>query len=1007
MTVAPSSDGSAQAATHTKERVLLVDDEPQILVALEDQLADRFVVYKAESAEHALNVVEKEPEIAVVLSDQRMPTMTGDELFARLSERCRATRILVTGYADLSAVIRAVNNGKIFAYVTKPWHADDLLITVQRGAEYFRLNRDLARERQLLSDLMNNIPDGIYFKDRELRFLRANGAFARLLNGGDAQSVIGKRISDLARNEDAESMERAELELLRAGVPVCDMITGFRSKAGRRWFSMTKAPIRSGDGEVLGLVGIVRDVTQRLEIEEALRVSEERLRLTFLGSNAGLFDWNLVNDELTHSPRFAAVLGLPENARLKSFSDFSARVHPEDAPGLDEALRRHLHDKKPFNGVEFRARTEDGSWRWFSASGQAVWNAEGRATRLVGSVNDISERKEQEERIARLTRIHAMLSAINSAIVRVSDREMLISESCSIAMQEGGLALAFVLEIDHDAGTLRVASTVDRRKEAFELLAGALGALDLTRGGSIADAINDQRPVLVNDVASEDKVPIRTELLRAGLGAAAFFPLFSSGRVESVFALFARQKDFFDSEEVKLLSELAENISFALNHLAQAQRLNFLAYYDELTGLPKRALLMDRIDQHIVSCRKEGRKLALVLLDIGRFRQINETLGRRAGDDLLLRVAERLKNAVGAQDTLARFDGNSFAVLISTVTDEADVASWVERVILPRLNQPFTVADTELRIAFNLAIALFPSDGPDADALASNAEAALKKAKVSGQRYVFYAPSMNAKVAEKLTLESKLRRALELDEFVLYYQPKVDLKTGRVVGLEALLRWRESDGELVPPGRFIPILEETGLILDAGRWVIERAAAQYAAWAEHGVKPPRIAVNVSALQLVQQDFVRTVERAIELHPKAESGIDLEITESVLMDDFAGNIGKLRAVKEMGICISIDDFGTGYSSLGYLSRLPIDALKVDRSFVVRMAEDPQEMAIVTTIISLAHSLDLKVIAEGVETPNQAHLLRLLKCDQIQGYLVAKPLPADDVRRLLDPRTTFRW
>jgi EAL domain-containing protein (putative c-di-GMP-specific phosphodiesterase class I) len=258
---------------------------------------------------------------------------------------------------------------------------------------------------------------------------------------------------------------------------------------------------------------------------------------------------------------------------------------------------------------------------------------------------------------------------------------------------------------------------------------------------------------------------------------------------------------------------------------------------------------------------------------------------------------------------------------------------------------------------------------------------------------------MNGQVAEKLRLETKLRRALANEEFLLYYQPKVELKTGLIKGVEALIRWRDPDVGLVPPGKFIPLLEETELILPVGRWVIERAAKQYREWLGQGLTAPRIAVNVSALQLAQRDFVSSLDSTLAAYPEATAGLDIELTESVLMDDLSGNIEKLRAVKSRGLQVSIDDFGTGYSSLGYLSRLPLDALKVDRSFIDNMAEDPQQMSIVTAIISLAHSIDLKVIAEGVETAQQAQLLRLLRCDQIQGYLVARPEPAETVAKLL--------
>jgi EAL domain-containing protein (putative c-di-GMP-specific phosphodiesterase class I) len=306
---------------------------------------------------------------------------------------------------------------------------------------------------------------------------------------------------------------------------------------------------------------------------------------------------------------------------------------------------------------------------------------------------------------------------------------------------------------------------------------------------------------------------------------------------------------------------------------------------------------------------------------------------------------------------------------------------------------------TELTSSIKTGIAFYPSDADTPDSLIANAETALKQAKHSPLPYLFYAPSMNSRVADKLRLETKLRRALSNDEFLLFYQPKVDLKTGAMVGVEALIRWRDPEVGLVPPGMFIPLLEETELILPVGAWVLERAARQYTEWQSLGVSVPRIAVNVSALQLAQREFVASLDATLSRYPAAATGLDLELTESVLMDDLAGNIEKLRAAKERGLQVAIDDFGTGYSSLGYLSRLPLDALKVDRSFIDNMADDPQQMSIVTAIISLAHSIDLKVIAEGVETATQAQLLRLLRCDQIQGYLLARPQPAEDVAKLL--------
>jgi EAL domain-containing protein (putative c-di-GMP-specific phosphodiesterase class I) len=302
-----------------------------------------------------------------------------------------------------------------------------------------------------------------------------------------------------------------------------------------------------------------------------------------------------------------------------------------------------------------------------------------------------------------------------------------------------------------------------------------------------------------------------------------------------------------------------------------------------------------------------------------------------------------------------------------------------------------------LRVSAKAGIAVFPDDAADPEGLFKNAEAALKKAKASGERYLFHTQQMTERVAETLALENQLRQALERKEFVLHYQPKVDLEK-RIVGLEALIRWQSPQLGLVPPGKFIPLLEETGLILQVGCWALNRAARDHRNWVEQKLRPPRVAVNVSPIQLRQRDFVEVVERAI-MGGVAPTGIDLELTESLVMEDIEANITKLKSVRGLGIKIAIDDFGTGYSSLGYLAKLPVQSLKIDRSFIANMHKDADAMSLISTIISLAHSLRLTVIAEGVETEEQANFLRLLRCDEMQGYLFSKPMPFDDITSLL--------
>jgi diguanylate cyclase (GGDEF)-like protein/PAS domain S-box-containing protein len=980
-----------------RETILVVDDEPQVLIALEDLLSDDFLVLKSESAERALRLVEDEPDIAVVISDQRMPQMHGDELLTRLRTRIGAERILATGYADLTAVLRAVNEGQIFAYVTKPWDPEDLRMKIQRAADHFRLARQLEQERRLLEDLMRSMPDPIYFKDAELRFQRVNSALISVFDLARPDQLIGRRLSDVWPGlESVERAEAAERELLQQQGVSKDSIASFTVKGELRSFATTKAAICDRSGKPVGLVGIGRDVTAKLRMEESLRNREQQLRLTFLASSAGLFDWNLLTGMLEHSPSLAMMMLGAEDATLRG-EEFESRVHPDDIARVRAAVGRHLSARTPLRGLELRAKVRE-EYRWFEVNAQAVWDDAGRPIRLVGSSNDISERKEQEARIRRLTRTYAVLSGVGSTILRVHQRQALLAEICNIAVHVGELALSVVASADAVVGSAMLASN-GASADLHETIGRWLVDQSKRSGSLVERAVVTRRPAVTNDLRREDWGDrLGPALLADGHLALAVIPVLVAGNVNCLLALVADQVEFFDEDQLKLLAELADNVGFALEHSAQAQRLEFLAFNDELTGLANRRLLADRLTQQLVVCTESKLKLAVVIIDIERFRQINETLGRRSGDELLIEIARRLGTVSEGRCPIARYSSNTFAAIVGPLEAEAEVAQWLEQA-LTSLGQPAQVAGTELRLAARVGISIFPSDGQDVDVLLANAEAALKKSKESAHRYLFYTPAMNGRVAERLNLETRLRSGIEKQEFLLHYQPKVDLKTGRVIGLEALIRWLGPDGKLIPPGLFIPLLEETGMIVEVGEWVMRQAAWQYADWTARGLNPPRIAVNVSPLQLGQPNFVAGVDAILNSYPHSNSGLDLEITESVLMEDLAGNTEKLRLAKAAGLGVAIDDFGTGYSSLGYISRLPIDALKIDRSFVLGMTDDAQQMSIVTTIISLAHSLDLKVIAEGVETAAQAHLLRLLKCDQIQGYLVARPQAAPDAELLL--------
>jgi diguanylate cyclase (GGDEF)-like protein/PAS domain S-box-containing protein len=428
-------------------------------------------------------------------------------------------------------------------------------------------------------------------------------------------------------------------------------------------------------------------------------------------------------------------------------------------------------------------------------------------------------------------------------------------------------------------------------------------------------------------------------------------------------------------------------------------RIHHLALYDQLTGLPNRTLFHERLADELGDASLSQPGLALALIDLERFKAINDVLGMRVGDEVLKAVARRLLDMAGDPVRVARLGSDLFAVKFFAVASAEEVGQRLQAAATGFLGAPFTVSGQEVRVSARTGVALFPRDGADPDTLLRNAEAALDHAKENSERIAFYAPEINAWVAERVDLENRLRRAVEHGELYFHYQPKLDLAKRRIVGLEALMRWDGPDGRPVSPAKFVPILEQTGLIVEAGRQALVTASGFHRRLQAQGRTPPRIAVNVSALQLRRRSFVADVREALVDAGADGGGVDLEITESLLMADVEETIRKLAELREMGLRIALDDFGTGYSSLAYLSRLPLDALKIDRAFVRGMTENTADMSIITSIVSLARALRLKLVAEGVETEQQANRLLALGCEQAQGFLFSRPVAGELIGSLL--------
>ena len=1018
-------------------RILIVDDEAANMRALCETLREQG--YDAEgftSGQNALAALQKK-QFDLVLTDLMMPGMDGVALLAAaLKIDPHLVGILMTGKGTIETAVQAMQAGAL-DYVLKPLKMSAILPVLSRAVGVRRLRLENLELRNTVAIHELNQALAYTLDPNVLLDKIADAALAQF--GADEASIML-----LAEDSDflyvaAVRGERRET-LLGTRVPIGKGIAGHVATHREPLVLQGEvkdprmAPLhpRAGIQSALSMPMITRNklvgVLNVNYTHQPRTIPFGQIKVLSIFVNAaaaGIEAARLYQDERKADARYREVLhmaadgiiSIDQDQRIVIFNAGAEKVfgyQPEEVLGkplemllpkeVAEIHRRHVAS---FGQGPDQSRAMGGRDRLFGRrkDGTLVNVEVGISKRsengkmlFTAVVRDITQRIQQEDRIARLTRIHHVLSGINSTIVRVRDRQELFNEACRIAVEHGNFGIAWIGS--YDPAAQEVTPLAWAGLGASEILGGVKSAIrdDLPQGrGVLAQAIKSRKPVFDNDITVNPEVggKRRAEAISRGYRSVIVLPLIVEGEVMGSLSLFAKEPDFFDDDEIKLLTELAGDVSFALDHIAKEQKLNYLAYYDSLTGLPNRTLFNDRLEQRVSAARRDRKTFAVVTLDLERFRNINETLGRQGGDDVIRQVGQRLKTALEETDILAHIGGDHFAIATRRGEAGADVAHNLEQILKIAFAQSFQVAGTELRVAARAGVAVYPEDGADFEVLLRNSEAALKKAKVSGERYLFYQAKMNAAVAQNLSLENKLRQALEKEQFVLHYQPKVDLANGTLIGLEALIRWNDPETGLVPPMRFIPLLEETGMILEVGRWAILKALEDSRNWRARGLKPPRIAVNVSPIQLRQKNFVNVVRDAIGESAAGSHGLDLEITESLIMEDVEGSIEKLCAVRDMGVNIAIDDFGTGYSSLGYLAKLPVSALKIDRSFIITMAKSADSMTIVSTIVSMAHSLNLKVIAEGVESEDQRSLLKLLKCDEMQGYLFSRPLPAAEV------------
>src|SRR6266852_3035831 len=935
----------------------------------------------------------------LVISDFSMPQFSGRQALAIARE----------SQADIPFIFISGTIGENVAVDMMKAGADDYLMKnnlarlvpalerelreaeVRRGRRY--AEEALRESEAKFRELIEQASDGIFVTDKEGNFILVNSRYCEMLGYSRSELL---RLHSEATYPEGEREKRAQR----------------RAEVRERKTSLYERTIRRKDGtsfpaevsiKLLGndnVQGIVRDITERKKAQQALAESESLKGAILESSLDGLITIDHLGNIVEFNPAAEAMFGIPRDRALgKSMAEMiiPSRLRDAHRRGFAHYLAT---GEGPILGkrLELEAIRADGTEIPIELAITAIESRSG--SMFTGFIRDITVRKQSEARIHRMNRVYAVLSGINALIVRVRDRNELFQGACRIAIEAGQFPMAWVGIVDGD--TKRV-KPIAWGGEAEKFLASAplsMSESSTAGRGMSGKVIKEKKAVIANDIQNDPRAQMREQCKERGIDSLVMLPLIVKGEGIGLLALYAKEVGFFDDEEMKLLLELAGDISFALDHIEKEEKLDYLAYYDSLTGLANRSLFHERLIQYVSAAQSDKSTLAVAVVDVDRFKTINDTLGRQAGDDLLRQIAERIENHAGPV-RMARISADRFAVVRSGASSENEVARLIEQWLEECFGPPYVVGGTELRVSAKAGIAMFPTDGADADALFGNAEAALKKAKATGDRYLFHTQQMTERIGEKLALENKLRQAMEKEQFVLHIQPQVDTVTRRIESVEALIRWQSPELGLVPPLQFIPLLEETGLILEVGAWALRRAVLDHRTWMERGLPAPRIAVNVSPIQLRKRDFVASVEEA--MRPGAvPPGIDLEITESLVMEDIEATMKKLEALRVRGMSIAIDDFGTGYSSLAYLARLPVHSLKIDRSFIITMLKDPATMTLVSTIISLAHSFNLKVVAEGVDAEEQASALKRLGCDQMQGFLFSKPVDFDEITVLLGKR-----
>jgi len=809
----------------------------------------------------------------------------------------------------------------------------------EQADPYVQLEQRVRDSEAHLHDLINSMPAVIAYVDAERHCVYANDRYRQRFALGDGD-ITGRTVADILGEHRyavvAPMIDRA----LQGDAQAYDW-----EPAPGRWESVRYEPKRDADGRVLGYYVIATDVTGRHSTEDALRASEQRLERVLEGADEGYWDWNLQTNAFTVSARWETMLGYEPGEMDVHVENWPELVHAEDLALAQASIERHLRGDAPLHESEFRAKTKSGEWRWILTRGRIVQrDSHGQPLMMSGTHTDIHERK-----LLELSQRDASVVFDSSYDgIMVTDAEGRITKVNPAFSRITGYAPDEVLNQNP-----RLLSSGRHDTRFYQAFWQSLNSDDFWRG----------------EVWNRRK----------------------SGDIYAALQSVSVVRDF--NGKVRHYVSVFSDISVIKEHQAQLDRV---ANYDPLTDLPNRRLLHDRLHQGIARSVRSGKAMAVCFIDLDGFKDINDRYGHDVGDELLVGVARCISADLRAEDTLARLGGDEFVLLLTEVASPQECATILDR-LLNRLRQPLSAGAHVLNITASIGVSLYPHDNADPDTLLRHADQAMYLAKQSGKNvFQMFDLESDRQAQRHREALQRLEQALHEGEFELQYQPKVDWVAGTVVGVEALIRWRHPERGLLAPGEFLPQLMGSELEVALGGWVIETAITQAEVWSAQGLRLP-VSVNVSAQHLLSADFEERLQRLLSSHPGvAPADLELEVLETAAIHDMSQAIVVMARCRALGVSFALDDFGTGYSSLTYLRKLPVQTLKIDQSFVRDMLNDPDDLGIVQAVIELAHAFGRSVIAEGVETYEHGHRLRELGCRLGQGYGIAKPMPADQLR-----------